>query len=237
MRSCGSAERRARYPRRVPRTLVLDYGNARSQRLCRALVAAGIDAQVTGSTEDVRAADRLVLPDGADDDTTLSRGVRRAYFDAVNQHIARKRPLLAVGFGLQFLLGGTTHGAMPEGLDVFRVPVNRFDVRMVDENERPLKSPHVGFTYVVGLDRHEAMTHLVPEGDAGLWFYFRHRLCSPARVPFSNVAVAHHGVPFAGAIWRDHVFAVQFLPEMSGRIGIEFLRAWDASAPAKQRAA
>lgn len=217
----------------VPRTLVLDYGNARAQRLCQALVAAGIDAQVTGSTEDVRAADRLVLPDGKDDEATLSRGVRQAYFDAVNQHIARQRPLLAVGMGLQFLLGGTTHGGMPEGLDVFRVPVNRFDVRMVDENERPLKSPHVGFSFVVGLDRHEAMQNLVPEGDAGVWFYFRHRLCAPARVPFSNVAVAHHGVPFAGAIWRDHVFAVQFLPEMSGAVGIAFLKCWEASLAPK----
>ena len=221
------------YSGEVPRTLVLDYGNARAQRLCRALMAAGVDAQVTGSTEDVRAADRLVLPDGADDDATLSRGVRRAYFDAVNQHIARRRPLLAVGMGLQFLLGGTTHGAMPEGLDVFRVPVNRFDTRMVDENERPLKSPHVGFTFVVGLDRHQAMKRLVPEGDAGVWFYFRHRLCAPARVPFANVAVAHHGVPFAGAIWRDHVFAAQFLPEMSGPIGVEFLKCWEQSLATK----
>jgi glutamine amidotransferase len=115
---------------------------------------------------------------------------------------------------------------MPAGLGVFQAPVQRFDPRVTDEGERPLMTPHTGPSFVVGLDRHPTLSELVPRGEAGCWFTFHHRLCAPARVPQADVAVCHHGVPFAGAIWRNNVLAVQFLPEMSGRSGLDFLRAW-----------
>ena len=56
-------------------------------------------------------------------------------------------------------------------------------------------------------------------------------LFAGARVPFAEVAVAHHGVPFAGAIWRDATLALQFLPELSGPPGLSLLDAWCKGIP------
>lgn len=206
--------------------LVLDYGIARPQRLMRALSAAGLQARITTSAQDVRGADILVLPDGADDEASLARGLNGRWMQAVASHIDAKRPLLAIGLGVQLLMTGRPHPQMPPGLGTFQASIAHFDPRMADDTERPLKTPHVGFSYVVGLDRHPRLERIVPEDQHGVWLYFRHRLLAPARVPFAEVAVAHHGVPFAGAIWRDEVLALQFLPELSGRVGIDLLRAW-----------
>ena len=210
----------------APTTLVLDYGIARARPLMAALEAAGVPALLTSNHHDVRSADRLVLPDGDDDDRALERGIRPELLDAVQKHIEGQKPLLAIGLGLLFLLTGNTHARMPAGIETFRSHPMRFDPRMADENERPLKSPHTGFGLVVGLDRHPQLGAILPEDAPGAWFYFRHRLCSPARVAFAEVAVAHHGVPFAGAIWKDNVTALQFLPELSGPLGIRVLEAW-----------
>lgn len=209
-----------------PSVLVLDYGIARPQRLMLALKSLGLDARISSAVQDVRSADALILPDGADDEVSLSKGVPTRYLAEVAEHIERQRPLLAIGFGVQLLLSGRAHPAMPPGLGFFDAPIARFDPRMTDEAERPLKTPHVGFSFVVGLDRHPTLCSVVPEGEIGVWFYFRHRLLAPARVPFSDVAVAHHGVPFAGAIWRDQLLALQFLPELSGPVGLEVLHTW-----------
>lgn len=207
-------------------TLVLDYGIAEPGRLLLALERAGIETQVTSTVYDVRTADRLILPTGGDDDATLARGIHAGVLDAVAQHIAAGKPLLAIGLGVQLLLDGQAHPEMPPGLGVFQVPIAHFDPRMADENERPLKTPHVGFSLVVGLDRHPHFGAVVPACDVGTWLYFKNRLCAPARVPFAEVAVAHHGVPFAGCIWREQIVAAQFLPELSGAPGLDFLRAW-----------
>jgi glutamine amidotransferase len=211
----------------VGTTLVADYGIARPQRLMLALKAAGVDARITTSVQDVRAADVLVLPDGADDEASLGRGLgQQRWLGAVAQHIEDGKPLLAIGLGVQLLMTGRAHPSMPSGLGTFQANIARFDPRMADDAERPLKTPHVGFSFVVGLDRHQTLQTVVPEGAQGVWLYFRHRLLAPARIPFAEVAVAHHGVPFAGAVWRDKIVALQFLPELSGRVGLDVLRAW-----------
>jgi glutamine amidotransferase len=211
-------------------TLVFDYGIARPQRLMHALAVAGVDARISSAAQDLRTADRVILPDGADDDGSLARGIPDRALAALHAHLDTGRPLLAIGLGVQLLLSGKAHANMPPGLGVFATPVARFDPRMADDTERPLKTPHVGYSYVVGLDRHPVLGRLVPEEEQGVWLYFRHRLLAPARVPFAEVAVAHHGVPFAGAIWRENVLALQFLPELSGAVGLEVLRAWGEGA-------
>jgi len=207
-------------------TLVLDTGAAHTESLRAALERAGLPAQVTQSPVDVRAAERLVIADFDDDERALSRGIAADIVAAIHQHVSEKKPLLAVGRALVLLLRGGAAPTMPAGLEVFGAPVQRFDPRMADENERPLKSPHVGYSLVVGLDRHPQLRRVVPAGKPGVWVYFCHRLCAPARVPFADVAVAHHGVPFAGAIWRERTLAVQFRPELSGQVGVDVLRAW-----------
>jgi imidazoleglycerol phosphate synthase glutamine amidotransferase subunit HisH len=212
----------------VSSVLVLDYPLARPRRLLAALAAVGVEARLTETPLAARQADILVVPDGEDAEGSLARGMSSGVVDAIAQHAARERPLLAVGLGLCFLLSGRTHAAMPAGADVFRAPVQRFDTRMADEGERPLMSPHVGASLIVGLDRQPALCELVPAGAPGLWAQFRHRLCAPARVPQADVAVAHHGVPFAAAMWRGPTLAIQFLPEQSGPVGLAVLRSFFA---------
>lgn len=206
--------------------MVLDYTNARTRRLLAALASIGVDARLTESPRDARHADVLLVPDGDDADVALERGLAPSVLDAIAIHVGEQRPLLAIGFALCLLLDGPTHAAMPPGLGVFKAPVQRFDPRMTDEGERPLLCPHVGQSLVVGLDRHPALASLVPRGEAGVWLSFRHRLCAPSRIPQAEVAVCHHGVPFAGAVWRERILGVQFLPEHSGRLGLDALRAF-----------
>lgn len=218
----------------MPQVLVLDYPLARTRRLMGALASIGIDARLTDTPLSARQADVLVVPDGDDDDRALSRGISGGVVDVIAGHVAKERPTLAVGLGLCLLLSGRTHPAMPAGADIFRAPVQHFDPRMADEGERPLLSPHVGTSFVVGLDRHPVLSGVIAgvmkKGDAGVWLHFRHRLCAPARIPQADVAVGHHGVPFAAAIWRGPLLATQFLPEQSGPLGIEMLRAFFAKA-------
>jgi len=206
--------------------LVLDYAIARPRRLLAALAAAGIDAKLSETPLQAKNADWLIVPDGDDADDALSKGISPGVLDAIQGHVEARRPLLAIGFGLTLLLEGRTHAAMLPGLGTFRAQVQRFDPRLTDEDERPLLSPHAGFALVVGLDRQPQLAPLVPRGEAGVWLAFRHRLCAPSRIPQAEVAVCHHGVPFAGAIWRGSLLATQFLPEHSGRLGLDVLKAW-----------
>jgi glutamine amidotransferase len=208
---------------------VLDYALARPRRLLAALTAIGLDPKLTQLPLQAKGADVLIVPDGDDADDALCKGMSQSVLDAIAGHIETRRPLLAIGLALHFLLEGRTHAAMPAGLGFFRAQVQRFDPRLTDEGERPLLAPHLGPSLVVGLDRNATLSPLVHKARSGVWMSFRHRLCAPSRIPRADVAICHHGLPFAGAIWCEQILALQFLPEHSGRNGIDALRLWHAS--------
>ncbi len=211
----------------MTRTLILDYGFARMDRLSQAMTNIGARVYMSTDAHEVKSADLLVLPDGFDNDRYLNRGVSDRVLDAIQNHIGQKKPLLAVGTGLFLLTGGFRHGDTRfRGLGLWDARVGKLDPYMVDGFERPLHSTHLGFGFVVGLDRQPEIGHLVPPAEKGIWLYFRHRLYASVRVPFADVAVAHHGIPFAGAIWQPRILATQFLPELSGPIGLQILKTW-----------
>ena len=196
-------------------------------RLYQAMKRIGARVQMSADPHEVKSADLLVLPDGFDHDHYLQRGVPERMLEAIDAHLGRKKPLLAIGTGMLLLTNGYRHGEVNfRGLGLWNTRVGKLDPYMVDGFERPLHSTHLGFGFVVGLDRQPDIGHLITEEEKGIWLYFRHRLYASVRVPFADVAVAHHGIPFAGAIWQPGIFATQFLPELSGPLGLQVLKTW-----------
>ena len=54
--------------------------------------------------------------------------------------------------------------------------------------------------------------------------YFVHSYYAAPRDENIVAAEADYPTPFAAAVWRDNVFATQFHPEKSQRVGLEMLR-------------
>jgi imidazoleglycerol phosphate synthase glutamine amidotransferase subunit HisH len=194
---------------------LLDYGGTRHKRLALAFESLGVATELITSAEQVEQARCLVLPDA--DDSTLPQPRDPALFVQVVKHIEAGRPLLAIGCGLSLLSAA--------GVGYFDVPLFRFKREMIDSEGAPLRSPHMGYSFVVGLDRYAAFAPFAAD-KRGMWLYFHHRYSVAPRVPGAEVAVAHHGVPFAGAIWKGSVLACQFIPELSGKLGLSLLSAW-----------
>ncbi len=60
-----------------------------------------------------------------------------------------------------------------------------------------------------------------PEGES---VYFVHSYYVVPHDPTLVAAETDYPTPFASAVWRDNVFATQFHPEKSQRVGLEMLR-------------
>ncbi len=206
---------------------IFNYHNARYTRLQSALQSVGVHTHIVQNAREIKRAGLLVLPDAREDGARFLGRVTPKAIEAVASHVDRNRPILAIGAGMLLLSKGCMlRRTFFSGAGVFDAPVYRFEQEMIDAEGSPLQSPHMGFSFVVGLDRHPVIGAQFPSEQRGAWFYFRHRLCIGARVTAAEVAVAHHGFPFAGAIWRDNIFACQFLPELSGALGLNILQAW-----------
>jgi len=91
--------------------------------------------------------------------------------------------------------------------------VDRFPER--DAEGRPLRVPHIGWNAVRFTGRHPVLDALPPEDP----FYFVHSYRALASRAEDVVGRVDYGGPFAAAVARDNVFAVQFHPEKSQSAG------------------
>lgn len=190
------------------------HGNLRSVE--RALQKVGADVVVTRDPETVRRADKIVVP-GQGAFGVFMRGlVERGLGDALREAIASGRPYLGICLGLQVLFDESEEQGPCAGLGVLRGRV----VKLAPEDPR-LKVPHMGWNRLRVTHDREPLLAGVP---ADAYVYFVHSFHA---VPADRDLVAleaDHGVPITAAIRKDNLFACQFHPEKSQRVGLQILR-------------
>jgi glutamine amidotransferase len=201
--------------------VVVDYGMGNLRSVAQALrqVAPEADVRISGSLDEIRAADRLVLPgQGAIPDCMRSlhdSGLQDAVLDA-----ARNKPLLGVCVGEQLMFDWSEEGDT-RGLGLFpgKVVKFRFDDRLQEDGSR-FKVPQMGWNRV-----HQSLSHPLWQGIADdSYFYFVH---SYYAVPENRVHIAGetpYGALFCSAIARDNIFATQFHPEKSATAGLQLYK-------------
>ena len=205
---------------------VVDYGmgNLRSvsQAVLHAAAGQGLDVVVTQRPEDVRAAERVVLPgQGAMRDCMrelADSGLRDAVLEA-----AATRPLMGVCVGMQMLLDHSEEQDTPGlGLIPGRVRRFRLEGRTQPDGSR-YKVPQMGWNRV--LQRPHPQPHPLWQGvPDGSWFYFVHSYFADPVNPAHVAGESDYGDRFTCAVARDNIFATQFHPEKSAAQGLALYR-------------
>ena len=187
------------------------YGNLRSVE--KALAKVGGAPRVVSDPDQVRKADRIVVPgQGAFGDCAAAFR-DRGLGDAIREVIAAGRPYLGICLGLQMLFDESEEHGPVAGLGLLAGRVVKF--RPTDPAQ---KVPHMGWNRVTGGG--DPLLAGIPE-DA--YFYFVH---SYYVAPADESIVAlrcDYGGSFTAAIRKDNLFACQFHPEKSQTVGLELL--------------
>ena len=192
---------------------IVDYGMGNLRSVQKAFEKLGAQAVICDDPADLADASKLVLP-GVGAFRDAIRALREQGLDRpVLDHIAADKPFLGICLGLQLLFDYSDEQGQWQGLKVIPGKVVRFDP------EPNLKIPHMGWNRldVAGRPKLFEGIHI----DAH--FYFVH---SYYVVPEDEAVVAartEHGVCFVSAVSRGNLFATQFHPEKSQRVGLKLL--------------
>ena len=206
---------------------VVDYGMGNLRSVSQAVLhvanGTGVEVLVTSRPEDVRAAERVVLPgQGAMPDCMRElrdSGLLEAVLDA-----AANKPLMGVCIGMQMLLERSEEGPT-EGLALIGGEVRRFqlDGQLQPDGSR-YKVPQMGWNRVLqcgeGAGRHPVWAG-VPDG---AWFYFVHSFYARPADARHSAGETDYGQRFTSAVARDNIFATQFHPEKSAEHGLALYR-------------
>ncbi|HKY42141.1 MAG TPA: imidazole glycerol phosphate synthase subunit HisH [Pyrinomonadaceae bacterium] len=191
---------------------IIDYGVGNLRSVEKAFAATGCEAIVTADENDLRSAQRLVLP-GVGAFGACMKALSERGFDRLVREKAREgTPLLGVCVGMQLLFDESDEFGATSGLGLLRGRVRRF--------ENDLVVPHVGWNRI-----YQKRSHALFEGIAdGSFCYFVHSFyCEPAD---DEVAVGEteYGGRYASVVASRNIFGVQFHPEKSQEVGLRMLR-------------
>ncbi len=204
---------------------IIDYGSGNLHSAAKAFERAAresgspLKVKVTSRPEDVRAAERIVLPGvGAFADCKQGLLAIPGMIDALEESVRRHgKPFLGICVGLQLMAErGLEHGLTP-GLGWIEG-----EVRAIEPSDPSLKIPHMGWN-TLKLVREHALFEGIPTGDAGLNAYFVHSYhLVPARAD-ALVATTDYAGPITAFVAKDNVAGSQFHPEKSQRLGLKLI--------------
>lgn len=214
---------------------VLDYDAGNLHSACKGLSRAGAEVSITDSSQEIAAAEAIVLPGVGAFDPSIRNLRTRGLEQPIRQAIAQGKPFLGICIGLQLLLETSEEGREP-GLGIVPGQVRRL------VPEAGLTIPHMGWNQ---LDWQQPATQA--ELGRGMgdrpWVYFVHSyyaLPTDAAIVAATtchgsqaIAAALHGDPLGCG--RANLTAVQFHPEKSSQAGLQLLANFTAAVRASRR--
>lgn len=198
---------------------LLDYGSGNIRSVEKALVAAGAEVRRVASPADIGPARGLVLPGVGAFDDCLQALQRQELAGAVQDWISAGRPFLGICVGYQALFDRSEEfNSCALGLGVFRGPVVRFQPTAAEPH---LKIPQIGWNEVEITAAGAPMFRGIPDRSH---FYFVHSFYPKPENDSVIAGRTDYGTSFAAAACRDNIWATQFHPEKSQRVGLQLLR-------------
>jgi glutamine amidotransferase len=201
--------------------VVVDYGAGNLKSAAKALIAAahgtGAEIRVTADPDEVRKAERIVLPGvGAFADCKRGLESHPGLVGALNDAVIEQgKPFLGICVGMQLMATTGIEYGEHAGLDWIKGKVVR-----LTPSDSNLKIPQIGWNDL----QTPAELHPVLDGlGAGADVYFVHSYHFVAEHAADVLARADYGGPVVAAIGRDNMVGVQFHPEKSQAAGLKLL--------------
>ncbi len=201
----------------MQKIVIVDYGMANLRSVQKAFEKIEAVAEISSDPARVAAADKVVLPGVGAFRDAIARLRESGLAEPIVEHVRAGKPFLGICLGLQLLFTRSYEDGVYEGLDLFPGDVVRFD------SVPGLKVPHMGWNQLRMVRPAPVLRDLPGEPAV----YFVHSYYVKPREPGIIATETDYPTPFASAIWHENVFATQFHPEKSQRIGLAMLRNFD----------
>ena len=198
---------------------IIDYdmGNLRSVQ--KGMERVGHRSIITRDPKEISNASHVVLPRVGAFKDCMDNLKNYGLVEPILAAIKSGKPFLGICLGLQLLFSESEEFGKHQGLSVIKGKVVRFSSELRTPNSE-LKIPHIGWNNIK-IERRPPVLKDIADGS---YLYFFH---SYYVVPEDDSIIATkttYGIDFVSSIWKDNIFACQFHPEKSQKVGLKVLK-------------
>jgi len=190
---------------------VVDYKLNNLRSIENTLRRLGHDVQVTSDPKVVNEAEKLILPGvGAFRDAMRNLtdlGLTEPFTSRVRAGV----PTLGICLGMHLVFSESEEFGLHRGLDLLPGRVRKIPEGVI--------VPHMGWNQLRLRKQDPLLTGLEP----GSFVYFVHSYYADPAEPEITLASTDHGIEFAAIVHKDNIWATQFHPEKSQKVGERLL--------------
>lgn len=193
---------------------LIDYEAGNIKSVENALKFLGRETVLTRDRDQIWIADKVILPGVGAFGDAMDRIRDYDLEDVIHSVTDRGTPFLGICLGLQLLFEESEESPGAKGLGILPGKVSR-----IPEGEGR-KVPQIGWNDL-SYPKKGRLFEDVPEGS---YVYFVHSYYLHADDRDIVAAQTQYGVTIDASVEKDNVFACQFHPEKSERVGMQILR-------------
>ncbi|MBN1160587.1 MAG: imidazole glycerol phosphate synthase subunit HisH [Dehalococcoidales bacterium] len=192
---------------------IIDYNAGNIRSVLRACAEVGVSAMTSSDPGVVAKAEKIIFPGVGAAPSAMEYLKKTGLDTAIKDAFMSSVPILGICLGAQIVLESSEEGSQ-QCLGLVPGKTVRFKLK-----DKLLKIPHMGWNEVKVVKSH-ALLDGIKSGDE---FYFVHSYYPDPADRQNIYAMTDYGGDFCCALGYKNLFAVQFHPEKSGRLGLQML--------------
>jgi glutamine amidotransferase len=192
---------------------ILDIGCGNIGSLQNALDFLNIENKIIKNASEIQEAESLILP--GDGSFKILRSIYdKGFFEPLNDHIKKNKPLLGICLGMQLFANQSEEDTNIEGFGW--VPGKVKKIKSTIDN----KVPHIGYNSIIIKQFHETLLGIKNNSD----FYFVHSYFYEPDFNEHILALTDYSIKFCSIVGYKNIIGTQFHPEKSQENGLLFLK-------------
>lgn len=192
---------------------IIDYGMGNLKSVYNALKKIGAECEITSDKEEIRKADKLILPGVGAFKDCMDNLRRENLVEVIREEAAKGKPLLGICLGMQVLFEKGYEGEETEGLGLLKGNVTKME-------DPKVKIPHIGWNNLEK-NREDDMLKGI-EKDAFVYYVHSYRASEYNEEDLVGYS-SYGSLKVPGLFRKDNIIGAQFHPEKSGEDGLKML--------------
>ena len=192
---------------------IIDYGLGNLKSVYKALKSLGFTSKITSSIKDINNCNGIIFPGVGSFGDCMKELDDRGLINSLKKSISSGKPFMGICLGLQILFERSEESPNVEGLSILKGEISKIKF------DKDLKVPHMGWNKINIIKNSKILQGI----NSDTWMYFVHSFKFNNDLKITD-SVSSYGEIFSASINKDNIFATQFHPEKSSKIGLTILK-------------
>ena len=203
------------------KVVIVDYQIGNIFSVQHACAKTGLNSKISSSVKEIFDSHALILPGVGAFNEAMQNIHKLNMFEAFQKYANSGRPVFGICLGLQLLFTKSSEFKNCNGLNLIQGEVKKM------KKHPNAKIPHMGWNKINQAEQSNWDNTPLKNATINSCFYFVHSFAAdPKKNEYVLCTTDHGDSKYCAAVLKENIFATQFHPEKSGKIGLKIYEDW-----------